>query len=90
MLVDAKVAPNPSDASLSALHSAVTIGSAAMIRLLIAAGVNTSTPDASFGATPYDWAWKVGTVSAEVMDLLQVDRDRIRVRVPDGGLRWSD
>jgi len=90
MLVDANVAPNPPHASLSALHSAVAIGSAAMIPLLIAAGVSTTAVDASFGATPYDWALKVGTPSSEIMDMLQVDRDSIRFRAADGALRSSD
>ena len=49
------VALNPRGASLSPLHSAVAIGSVLMIRLLVAAGVDCSLPDA-FGATALDWA----------------------------------
>lgn len=68
-LLGAGVAPNQRDASLSPLHSAVAIGSTEMIRLLLAAGADTTFRDA-LGATPLDWALELGVHDAELLDLL--------------------
>jgi hypothetical protein len=72
LLLDASVALNPPGASLSPLHSAVAIGSSAMVRLLLSAGASLACPDA-FGATALDWALALDR--SELVHSLTISRD---------------
>jgi ankyrin repeat protein len=63
------VPPDPPGSSLSALHSAVSIGSRSMVRILVSAGANVMFRDA-FGATPLDWANDLHIGDAMTVELL--------------------
>lgn len=68
-LMAAGVPPNPPAASLSALHSAVSVGSTQMIRALVSGGADVSFSD-GFGGTALDWAYWLRETDPEVLRLL--------------------
>jgi ankyrin repeat protein len=86
-LLGAGVAANQPGASLSPLHSAVAIGSKAMIRLLLAAGADTRFRDA-LGATALDWAQDLDAFDEEVLDLLDWNTSSVAVEEPRYSSGW--
>jgi ankyrin repeat protein len=79
-LLAAGISPNPAGASLSALHSAVAIGSAEMVRILVSAGADTTFQDA-FGSNALDWAGDLGDLDSNVIDLLKREKGRPKANV---------
>jgi ankyrin repeat protein len=69
MLIDFGVSLNPPSASLPPLHSAVAVGSAPMVRVLLSAGARPQSTDA-FGATALDWAHEFEGGESELVALL--------------------
>ena len=84
VLIDYGVDLNPTGASLSALHSAVAIGSVPMIRALVTAGIDCNVEDA-FGATALDWAYDVGDRGSVLAVLLAAGLRRGRVDLRTAG-----
>jgi hypothetical protein len=73
LLLAAGVATNPPGASLSALHTAVSVGSGQMVRALVLAGADVAATDV-FGMTALDWGYQLGLVDSELVDLLETDK----------------
>ena len=69
LLLGLGATPNPPGASLSPLHTAVAVASAAMIERLLMAGANASAVDA-FGSTPLDWACELWGPDSHMLRLL--------------------
>jgi len=69
LLLGLGATPNPPGASLSPLHTAVAVASAAMIECLLMAGANASAVDA-FGSTPLDWACELWGPDSHMLRLL--------------------
>jgi hypothetical protein len=67
LLLDLGAPLNPQPASLSPLHSAVAIGSLALVQYLLAAGASTTAVDV-FGATASDWACRLEDDGSELLN----------------------
>jgi ankyrin repeat protein len=78
MLLEFGAEVNPDAASISPLHSAVAIGSWAMVRFLLTVGASPSAVDA-FGATPVDWAYALENRDSQIVNLFEKPFDSNRL-----------